>query len=326
LMETDFRLPLEVEPSLQKINHQDKILLMGSCFTEHMAEHLARLKFNVLDNPHGILFNPVSIAQALFSYIENRRYRLDDLFFQNECWNSWDHHSRFSDPEKEKALERINKSVSQAHTYLQQADWLVLTLGSAFVYELPQGKVVANCHKVPTDKFKKRLLTIEDILSVLDNVMHRLFFFNPKIRVIFTVSPVRHSRDGYIANNRSKATLLHGVHHLVDKFDRLHYFPAYELVIDDLRDYRFFAEDMVHPNYLATRYVWDHFRKSFVNPELFSLLDELQKLNQAKNHRSMHPTSVAHRNFLLSQKLKAKNLVERFPYLDLSSELQHFQI
>ena len=169
---------------------------MGTKFKQH--------KFSVLENPNGILFNPVSIAKSITSYIENKQYTEADLFYQNEIWNSWEHHTRFSDIDKQVCLQKINQSQSQAHVFLNQADWIFITLGSAFVYELQNKHVVANCHKVPTDKFTKKLLSVEDVLSVLDNMMHRIFIANPNANIIFTISPVRHLRDGFVENNRSK--------------------------------------------------------------------------------------------------------------------------
>ena len=181
-----------------------------------------------------------SITRSVCSYIQNKQYTKEDLFYQNECWNSWEHHSRFSHPDADTCLKRINASQHKAHAFLKEADWLLITLGSAFVYELPstQGEglgvrsVVANCHKVPTDKFNKRLLPVEEVVSGLQTMIDELRVFNPGLKIIFTISPVRHLRDGFVENNRSKATLIHAVHHLTEANDHGFYFPAYELIID----------------------------------------------------------------------------------------------
>ncbi|HET7897618.1 MAG TPA: GSCFA domain-containing protein, partial [Flavisolibacter sp.] len=238
--------------------------MIGSCFTENIGEKLDKYKFTTLQNPNGILFNPVSVAEALTSYIEKKEFTEADLFCLNEAWHSWHHHSRFSGVTKEEALQKINGSIAAANGFLAEADYLMITLGSSWVYTLTEkaplvkpGAVAANNHKAPSDWFYRKLMTTEDVLRVLDNVIHRLFYFHRNLKIIFTISPVRHLREGAVENNRSKAVLIQAVHHLVDKFDRLFYFPAYELVIDDLRDYRFYAEDLVHPNYFATQYVWE---------------------------------------------------------------------
>ena len=333
----DFRLEFDVKPFSTRIKHTDKILLTGSCFTEHIARNLSETKFNIISNPNGILFNPVSIADAVITYIEKKIYRKDDLFYFNESWNSWDHHSRFSSPDIQKALDEINNSQLSAHEFLKQSDWLIISLGSAFVYEwdnqitelnYPQGRLsptVANCHKVPANKFRKRLLSVEEVLAVLDEMIYRLSFFNPNIKIIFTISPVRHIREGFVENNKSKAVLIHCVHQLVEKFDKLYYFPAYELVLDDLRDYRFFAEDMVHPNYLATQYVWEKFTAAGIDPSCYSIIKEIQKINTAYKHRPFNAASDAHKQFLQSQLEKIRQLMQTYPYLDFREEIQHFE-
>jgi len=320
----EFKLDLDIKPSAEKLNLRDSVMLIGSCFTEHMAEKLRQYKFNVLENPHGILFNPQSISQSVTSYISKKKYQPENLFYHNELWASWEYHSRFSRPDQDEALKNMNRSQEEAHEFLRIADWIMFTLGSAFVYQLENGEVVANCHKVPNDKFQKRLLQVEEVLSVLDNLIHRLFLFNPKLRIIFTISPVRHLRDGFVENNRSKAVLIQAAHHLINKFSKLYYFPAYELVIDDLRDYRFYAEDMVHPNYLATDYVWEKFSESFIDEQSKEIMKEVNSLNAAKKHKPFQPNSSMHQKFLLINLRKAESLQKAFPFLDLSEEINYF--
>mgnify|MGYP001555337518 FL=1 len=321
----EFHLELEPRPLPSRIAHDHRIFLAGSCFTEHISAGLASYKFEILENPNGILFNPFSIARSLISYIENRRYTPGDLFYHNELWSSWDHHSRFSGIEPESVLHQINASQDRAHTFLKEADWVMLTFGSAFVYQIGAGQVVANCHKMPPQTFSRRLAGVEEIVSALDNLIHRLFLFNPKIRIIFTISPVRHLRDGFIENNRSKAVLITAVHQLIDKFEKLFYFPAYELLIDDLRDYRFYAEDMVHPNYLATDYVWKKFAAACLEPSLIPFMKEMDIINRAMNHRAFNPDSNAHQKFLLQQIEKLNVLQSQYPWLDFANELKFFK-
>lgn len=329
----DFHLEFTPKQFDIKINHRQHLLLIGSCFTEQIGAKLASHKFSVMDNPNGILFNPISITRSVSSYIDNKQYKAEDLFYQNECWNSWEHHSRFSNPDKEKCVLAINESQTEAHSFLKKADWLLITLGSAFVYELPSPlgeglgvrSVVANCHKVPIDKFNKRLLQVDEVVSALQVMIEKAVDFNPGLKIIFTISPVRHLRDGFVENNRSKATLINGIHQLVEKNQHCFYFPAYELVIDDLRDYRFFAEDMVHPNYAATNYVWEKFIAACIDEPSQQLMKDIAVIVAAKNHKAFNPSSEQHKKFLQTNLEKVKKLQQQFSYLNLEEEENFFK-
>lgn len=299
---------------------------MGSCFAEEIGEKLQEHRFNTVVNPHGILYNPLSITKALTSYLDGKVYTAGDLFQHNDLWNSWDHHSRFSGLTAEATLENIHRTQAAATHAIDNADWLIITLGSAHAYILKENnRLVGNCHKVPAGNFYKRLLTVDEIVTALDNVMHRLFFRNKKINILFTVSPVRYIRDGVVENNLSKAILLQAVHHLVNKFNRLFYFPAYELVIDDLRDYRFYKEDMVHPNELAVNYVWEQVVKAGISPGSQELLHSIAEINRAANHRPFNPESAQHRQFLAHYAAKVQQLMAAHPQLKLDDLLQRFQ-
>ena len=335
----NFHLEFTPKPFATKIRHHQKLLLIGSCFTENIGGKLKLHKFNVLENPNGILFNPISITKSITSYIGNKEYREADLFYQNECWNSWEHHSRFSHPDKVQCLQEINQSQQQAHAFLKNADWLMITLGSAFAYTLnfadnipgennagTDGDVVANCHKVPTDKFNKKLLGQYEIVIALQQMLNKLLAYNAAINVIFTISPVRHLRDGFIENNRSKSTLIQAVHSLVDHSENLFYFPAYELVIDDLRDYRFYAEDMVHPNYAATNYVWNKFVAACIDDSAQKLMKQINIINAAKSHKPFNPTSQQHKKFLQLNLEKVNQLSNQYPYISFEEEKNYFQL
>ena len=321
----DFHLEFSPKAFSTPINHQHKLLLIGSCFTENIGTKLKQHKFSVMENPNGILFNPISISTSISSYIENKQYTKEDLFYENELWNSWQHHSRFSHPGQDECLRVINQSQTAANDFLKTADWVLITLGSAFVYELANKEVVANCHKVPTDKFNKKLLSIDEVVNVLNNTMQQLVSFNPKLKIIFTISPVRHLREGFVENNRSKAALIGAVHELVNQSEKLFYFPAYELVIDDLRDYRFYAEDMVHPNYAATNYVWDKFVSTCIDEPSQQLMKEMNVINAAKSHKPFNPTSAQHKKFLQTNLEKVNRLQQAYPYIDFREEIAFFK-
>ena len=337
----DFMVNFEPAKIPFPINYREKILLIGSCFTEHIGTALKESKFSILQNPHGILFDPVSVCRGLISYADNKRYTQADLFQLNEVWNSWHHHSRFSHIDKQEALRNMNASQEKAHEFLMQADWIIITLGSSFYYLLTDQAVrpgemadntisdtgkagVANCHRAPAQWFEKYLLTIPEILESLDLCVHRLLQLNPKLKIIFTVSPVRHLRDGVVENNRSKARLIEAVHHMVNKFDRLYYFPAYELVIDVLRDYRFYDIDLAHPNYMATDFVLRKFVDCCLDDEAKLLMEEMKKISLARKHRAFQPNTEAHRQFLRSSAARAKSLQDKYPFLDLAEELDYF--
>ena len=234
-----------------------------------------------------------------------------------------------------KCLKIINESQQQAHNFLKDADWLIITLGHLFLIgllrmqSLPNGRDlegagVANCHRAPSQWFNKHLLTIDEIIALLDTTYHRLKQFNPNLKIIFTISPVRHIRDGVIENNRSKARLIEAVHHMVNKFPGLYYFPAYELVIDVLRDYRFYDIDMVHPNYPATEFVMEKFQESFIDEESQQLMEEIKKIVIARKHKAFQPETNAHKAFLKTHLEKTKELQSKYSFLDLSEEINYF--
>lgn len=329
----ELMINIELKKLDPPVNYHDKIMLIGSCFTEHIGNALSKVKFNVLQNPHGILFGPDAVCKSIDRYIDNISYHGDELFKLNEVWNSWEHHSRFSNFNREEGLKMINDSVAQGHKFLQESDWLIITLGSSYSYrlteqadkaKLPAGEGVANCHRAPSQWFTKEILDIQAIVLMLENTVNKLARFNPNLKIIFTVSPVRHIRDGVVENNRSKARLIESVHHLVSKFDFVHYFPAYELVIDVLRDYRFYDIDLVHPNYPATEFVLEKFTESCIDIRSQEIMKEVRKIVTARKHRAFQPNTKAHQQFLASHFEKTKELLIKYPFLDLKEELSYF--
>ena len=283
-------------------------------------------KFRVLANPHGILFNPLSVASSLDGYIAGKLYTENDLFLLNELWNSWDHHTRFSNIDATTALNTINQSQVSAAAFIKKADWVIITLGSAFQYYLKEnGMPVANNHRAPAQWFEKKLLEIEDIKATLSNTIQTLQDVNPFAHVLLTISPVRHIRDGVVDNNRSKARLIEAVHALCGMYEQVHYFPAYELVIDVLRDYRFYDIDFVHPNFPATQYVWEHFVKSCISPSAQEIMPQVLEIITARSHRSRFPETNAHKKFKESYAGKTRALMNKYPVLDMGDELKYFE-
>ena len=329
----DLMLGIDLKKPAKPVNYQDKIFLMGSCFTEHIGNALQELKFSVLQNPNGILFDPASVCKSLLSYIQNKKYTEADLFQLNELWHSWNHHSAFSAINAKNAVENINKSQQKAHDFLKEANWIIITLGSSFCYRLQEQHQhssveekgsVANCHRAPAQWFSKYLQEVDEIVLMLHDCLQQLFQYNPTLHIIFTVSPVRHIRDGVVENNRSKARLIESVHHIVSRFEQAHYFPAYELVIDVLRDYRFYDIDLVHPNYLATEFVLDKFSESCIDEQTRKLMQEVKKIVIARKHKAFQPETKAHQQFLMSHFEKTRALQEKYPFLNLKEELVYF--
>ncbi len=321
------QLEFHIEPIDKPISYKNKILSIGSCFAENIAQKLERYKFDTLCNPHGILFSPLMVAESLLAYVNKKEYTADDLFYQNELWNSWEHHSRFSNINKEAALQDINTSVNQAHEYIKTATHLIITYGTAYQYYLQEtGKPVSNNHKVPADNFEKILLPAEEIVLTTSEAIDTIMSINPDIQIILTVSPVRHLRDGIINNNRSKARLIEGVHQLCAEYDNAYYFPAYELVVDVLRDYRFYAADMAHPSEQAVDFVWSKFIESCLHQDAASLLKEIEVVVSAAQHRSRFPDTDAHKKFLTRNAQKVEKILSQHPYLNLDKELAHFKM
>lgn len=306
-------------------------MLIGSCFTEHIGNALAGFKFQTLQNPNGILFSPDAVGRALNSYIGNKQYGEKDLFYLNEVWNSWEHHSRFSNIDKVACLQNINASQRAAHEFLKEADWLIITLGSAFCYVLntpsashATGDPVANCHRAPANWFEKRLLPVNEITAILNDAVAGIKLVNPNCKIIFTISPVRHIRDGMAENNRSKARLIEAVHSVIENNDNSFYFPAYELVIDVLRDYRFYDIDLVHPNYAATGFVMEKFIETCIDKDTQEIMQEVKQLVTARKHIPLQPQTQAHAQFLQTNFKKAEALQKQYPFLNLKEEIGYF--
>ena len=325
-----FKLTLEATKSNVQISYQDKLMLIGSCFTENIGAKMQKHLFSVKENPHGILFNPVSVVNAISDYIQCKQYTETDLFEYNELFNSWHHHTRFSDISSDAALNKINQSIKEAHHFLKDANQLVITLGSAWLYCLTEnapsqiGLVVANNHKAPSNWFEKRLMLPKELTDLLQSMVHELQSFNSALQIIFTVSPVRHLREGLVENNRSKAVLIHAVHETIANTNGTYYFPSYEYVIDDLRDYRFYAEDLVHPNYAATQYVWEKWVESFYSEHTQQIMKEVAELQLAILHKPFNRKSKGHQQFLQNCLQKSEALAKLYPFLQLQETIAFF--
>lgn len=311
-----------------KIDYSKNILFFGSCFSENIGQKLADLKFSVDMNPFGILYNPESIANSLKILLKKRKFTENELFKDHGLWNSFHHHSRFSDVDKKVALEKINSRISSSSEFLKKADFLIITFGTAWVYELKRtGKIVSNCHKVPASEFKRYRLGVSEITETYRELLEKIWETNPGLKVIFTVSPIRHWKDGAVENQVSKATLLLAVDRLKNGFGEqvCSYFPAYELMMDELRDYRFYAEDMLHISPVAVDYIFDRFCNSIISKETQNISKKVEKIRKAIEHRPVNVKSIEYKKFLNASISDINNLTSDFPEIDLSFEKSHFE-
>jgi hypothetical protein len=321
----EMMLNIKMTSPEKKISYSDNILLIGSCFTKEIGNRMKELKFSVLQNPNGILYDPLAISNSLFSYINNKQYINDELFYLNELWQSWQHHSVFSGVDQNDVLQKINHAQTTAHEFLKTANWLIITFGSSYSYQLiSSGHTVANCHKAPAYNFKKSLIKTQVIIDRLSYVIQELQAFNPALNIILTISPVRHIKDGIIENNHSKARLIEAVHELTASLQNATYFPAYELIIDILRDYRFYEADMVHPTPMAIEYVLDKFFEMYFEKKDQLVTKQIKKIIAAKNHRPFQVGTDAHVIFKHAQLKKIRDLQALYTYINFDDEIAYF--
>jgi hypothetical protein len=310
-MQLFYKIPLSVSPI--KIGYKTKLMSIGSCFSEHIAARLATSKFDIAFQAFGQLYNPISIANTLERIISRKIVLENELFLHNERYHSFDFHSDYSDTNKDLALDKMNNDVVKFHEHLKQTDILFITLGSAHVFEQKDGKVVANCHKLWASNFVHRRISTDETVEVLTKTLQQFTEFNPKIHVVFTVSPVRYAGVGMYENQLSKATLFLAIDKVFETYNNMSYFQAYEIVMDELRDYRFFKNDFMHPNDLAIDYVFERFKEYYFNQDTMSIYNEIQKILNAVMHKPFDPSSSAHKNFVKKiildmEAIESKNL------------------
>ncbi len=315
-----FRTTFQIQSSDFKLNHQHKILTIGSCFSDEIGKRLTDLKFDGLINPFGVIFNSHSIQNLIERSIQKKYFTTADVHQNGEEFFCFDVHSSFNALTKEAVLEELNLTLDQVHDYILSCDVLMITLGTSWIYEWKtSNQVVANCHKVDAKQFEKRLLTTEENLKSLELIVSDLKNINPTIRIITTVSPVRHTKDGMVENNVSKARLLDALYQLSLQDNHVEYFPSYELVLDDLRDYRFFKEDLIHPSKQAVDYIWERFSETYFEQSTQTIIQKINKVISAINHRPFNEESDNHQQFLVKT-IALMNELEKGNQLDFSAE------
>ena len=314
-MNLQTKIPLQPQ-KFNQIDYNSKILLLGSCFSENIGKKFSYFKFQSTVNPLGILFHPLAIENLITRAI-NKDYYLDsDLNYNNEQWSCLDAHSKLNNASKEVLLTELNIEIDNTHHQLKEATHVVITLGTSWVYRhIASDVIVANCHKLPQKQFLKELLSIEQIAESLDAVFSLIKSVNPKVSVLFTVSPVRHIKDGFIENTRSKSHLLAAIHQVVEPRKQSHYFPSYEIMMDELRDYRFYNIDMLHPSMLAVDYIWKKFKMVWFSEDALKISETVESIQTKKAHRPFNSSSEAHQQFLKKLQSEIDDLSVQYPHI-----------
>ncbi|MFV0192423.1 GSCFA domain-containing protein [Empedobacter falsenii] len=315
-----FRTTFQIQPSDFKLHHQHQILTIGSCFSDKIGKYLVDLKFNACVNPFGVIFNTISIQKLIERSIHKKYFTTADVHQNGEEFFCFDVHSSFNALTKVEVLERLNSTLEQVYQFIYSCDVVMITLGTSWIYEWKNtNQIVANCHKVEAKQFEKKLLTTEENLKSLELIVSDLKKINPNIRLITTVSPVRHTKDGIIENNVSKARLIDALYQLNLQYNQVDYFPSYELVLDDLRDYRFFKEDLIHPSKQAVDYIWEKFSVTYLEQSTHTINQKINKVISAMNHRPFNEESENHQKFLVKT-IALMNELEKDNQLDFSLE------
>ena len=321
----EFRTKIDIPAFSFGISYASKCIFVGSCFAENIGNKLVETKIRTSVNPTGILYNPLSICKSIKNALSGKKYGDNDVFLSSGAWNCFDFHSRFSNHDKATCIESINAATETFAKEIREADVMFVTFGTAFVYELAEsGEIVCNCHKLPERIFQRRLLKVDEIVESWSECIKNLTDANPKMRIVFTVSPIRHWRDGAHQNQISKSTLHLAINELNGLFPQTCYFPAYEIVMDELRDYRFYAADMVHPSETAVQYIWERFGETFFTEQTKANIARIGKITTAANHRPTNPQSDAYKAFCNHYLAEIERLKAEFGEIDFGEEEEKF--
>jgi hypothetical protein len=300
------------------MDYDSEVVSLGSCFAVNIAEKLGAFQFRNNVNPFGILFHPLAIGRLLHFAETHKQFSETDVFLHNERWHCFDAHSDLSDRDREGLLQKLNDSVAETKVYLSRATHIIITYGTAWVYrENTSGDPVANCHKLPQAHFSKQILSVEAIRESIAQTIQIIHRINPHAQIIFTISPVRHLKDGFTQNQRSKSNLIAALHDLLNTDSLAHttYFPSYEIMMDELRDYRFYAQDMIHPNQMAIDYIWERFTQTHISENAFPIMEKVAQIRKSLAHRPFNPDSESHRNFEAKLQEAIGALQKQFPHL-----------
>lgn len=321
----ELRTTFPIEPSLNKITYSDPVVFIGSCFATEIGKQFEAARMPVLINPSGTVYNPVSVWNTLEMIIEGKEYTFEDIYNHGGTWISFNHYTDFSSDNPDILLGRINSARAKALKFISSAKFLFITFGTARVYrQKKSGRIVSNCHRIPGSEFTNELLDPSEIVSLWDRVLTKLYSLYPKLKVVFTVSPVRHWKDGAHGNQVSKSVLFVAVEKLLGHPSDPGYFPAYELLMDDLRDYRFYDDEMLHPSKSAINYVWQKFSGCYLDRQTIELRNEVIKITKALDHKFKNTSERKKKEFALSLLEKIRKIESKLAMVDFSSEKSFF--
>ncbi|APG65515.1 GSCFA domain-containing protein [Tenacibaculum todarodis] len=313
-MQFQTQVPLKKQPH-NKIDYSSKLVLIGSCFSENIGNKLTYFKFQSAQNPLGILFQPKAIENLITNAINEKKYIDSDVFSHNERWHCFEAHSSLSSNNKNELLSNLNNAVQDTHQQLKNASHIIITLGTSWIYrDISSDTIVANCHKIPQKKFLKEILSVDEVSESLEAIIALIKSINNRATVLFTVSPVRHLKDGFVENTQSKAHLISAINQIIDKRNSF-YFPSYEIMMDELRDYRFYAEDMIHPNQTAINYIWQKFSDVWISDNAIKTMKEVATIQKGLTHRPFNENSEQHQQFLEKLNQKIENLQKNLPFV-----------
>ncbi|RDI51414.1 GSCFA domain-containing protein [Flavobacterium glaciei] len=314
-----FTTPIPIDKNEFPIDYSSKVMSIGSCFAVNMAEKLDYFKFQNSCNPVGILFHPLAIEKLIDFAVSQKKFTENDIFFYNERWHCFDVHSDLSNSNKEELLASLNALIKSTNQQITESTHFIITYGTSWVYRnIESDSIVANCHKVPQKQFKKELLSVEEIEKSIANTLKLIHAVNPNCTVVFTVSPVRHIKDGFVENQWSKANLFSAIHSVLkNEHSKMNteYFPSYEIMMDELRDYRFYAEDMLHPNQVAIDYIWKRFKETTISEAAFNTMDEVENVQKSLSHKPFNPNSESHLKFESKVREKITKLENQYSFM-----------
>ena len=321
-----FQTKIEIPGTGFKISYQDKILTLGSCFAENIGQKMTNVFFETDINPFGVLYNPVSVKNSIELLLQNSIFTSEDIFEYKSLWQSFSHSSQFTGLSEMECLNNINSRLNLSGEFIQKTNVLLITFGTAWVFEEKKsGRVVSNCHKLPAGDFVKRRLTVEEIVNDFKTLIFNLQTLYPKLVIVFSVSPIRHWKEGAHENNVSKSILLLAIDELQKQHENIHYFPAYEILMDELRDYRFYASDMQHPSDVAIDYIWKRFSDTFFTEHTKHTCKKLEQYAIDLAHRPIYPESNEYKLFLDKIQERKEKLLAEFPFLSDRLELRELQ-
>jgi hypothetical protein len=323
----EFRTTLNIAASDYKISYQDPVMFIGSCFASEIGRQMEKGLMQVMINPSGVVFNPVSVANKIEMILKNRVFKVEDIYNFKGNYLSFYHYTDFSSDDPLRVIEKINKMNRDAHQFMSRTKFLFVTFGTAWVYRWKKsGEVVSNCHKIPSEFFDRQLLTVNEIVKLWQKTLKDLHAFNPDIKIIFTVSPVRHLKDGAHGNQISKSILFMAIEEMLQHPAVIGYFPSYELLMDDLRDYRFYGSDMVHPSEMAIEYIWESFSNCYFNKGTLDLWRDVHKVIKASGHQIRSESSSSVKEFAENMLSQILILQKKAPFINFSSQIEYFNL